>query len=626
VKQWRDVRYKTGFIFILPADSTPTWKIVMLDRRLLLGTVPLTLFVALFAVSAYLGSRISYDTALIGDALNAILLSVLLYAITAYVFAARRAADFLSGLLLVIGAGFALLFISQFRYQDYPETPTFILNLGNASSILPNLNLGTLHPNAAATFLEAIIPLGLAIVIGGRPVVVRILSVLLTLVMLYAFFLTYSRGAYVGLFAAVLTFFAALVLSRLPRGVAIGIVVVLLVGVVGGLIAVFTLNPENLPSFVASAYDTAGSRLTLYRNSLYLARDYAFTGVGLGETFAMTYSRYSLLIRVPFLTYSHSLPLSVWLNQGLLGLVALLGIVGSFYLYVASVIRASSPPTAFHGAWLGVTATLVHGLTDARQYTESPWVMPLLFVVMGLTVAYGQVSMRDEGTVPEVNPRRWLAYAAVAAAVIAGAFFLMRGTFTAAWYTNQGALLETQGELAPGLTDDQRSALYNEAQNQYREALQSDRNYSPAARRLGNLLVKRGNYADAVPLLEGAYPAEITNPAALKGLGLAYVWVGQTEDAARLFALMPPDAQMETELATWGTYRRDELDEPLLAAYAWETLQLIVSEPNPNVWATVGDLYREANATDRARAAYQQALDADPSNEKARDGLEALNL
>ena len=48
----------------------------------------------------------------------------------------------------------------------------------------------------------------------------------------------------------------------------------------------------------------------------------------------MVYARYGLLIVVPFLTYAHNLPLAVWLGQGILGLVAITGIVVVFYLVI----------------------------------------------------------------------------------------------------------------------------------------------------------------------------------------------------------------------------------------------------------------------------------------------------
>ena len=75
---------------------------------------------------------------------------------------------------------------------------------------------------------------------------------------------------------------------------------VVLIVAFGILSALIILGPHI--SVLNSTFAEASIRLQLYRNSLYLIRDYAFTGIGLGSTFAMVYSRYGLLIFVPFLS------------------------------------------------------------------------------------------------------------------------------------------------------------------------------------------------------------------------------------------------------------------------------------------------------------------------------------
>jgi O-antigen ligase len=592
--------------------------------RLLLVTIPLTLFIALFTLSAYLATSASYDPLLVGDSFKAILLSFALFIFIVYFLTTRPFTRFLTLVLILVGGMFALLFISQFAYNLYHDTPSFILSLGRITTLLPDLKLTQLHPNAVATFLEGIIPLSIAFFLRRQQMNARLFSGVMIALMFYALLLTFSRGAFVGLFAALLAFLIAMFLKRLSRPVAYILILGVLAVVGVGVVALLTVDTSTAPPLVASIFRTADSRLTLYRNALYLARDYAFTGIGLGDTFSMVYARYSLLIQVPFLTYPHNLPLAVWLNQGLLGIIALTGIIITFYLFVARVIRLTKPGPLFHGAWLGVTATLAHGLTDARQYTESPWVMPILFIMITLTVALGLIELDEE----RVAISRWRTLrtwaAAAAAFVLVGVVISPRlNTFQAAWYTNQGALEETRGELEPNITDEARKSLYTEAQLQYVAALQADPTYAPASRRLGNLFVQRGNYDDAVPLLEAAYAAEPNNPAAVKGLGLAYVWVGRLEDAERLLLQLPSDAKIEDEMYTWGYFRRDQQDQPLLAAYAWETGQMLGDKLEVPIWLLIGDTYLEANALDRARAAYEHVLGVEPDNQQAIEGLAA---
>jgi hypothetical protein len=355
----------------------------------------------------------------------------------------------------------------------------------------------------------------------------------------------------------------------------------------------------------------------LFLNSLYLAGDYAFTGVGLGDTFAMVYSRYSLLIFVPFLTYAHNLPLSVWLNQGLLGLTALAGTIVAFYVFVRCAHRAA-PPAIFHGAWLGVTATFLHGLTDARQYADSRWVMPMLFVSIGLAVASGRLAIGEAGNRSRSVPRP---IAIGIPIILIALIVLFNRSISATWNTNLGAIDETRAELAPDLTPPQRAAGYASAEASYRTALASDPAWPNANRRLGNLLVNLDRFDAAAPPLEAAFAQEPGYPAAIKGLGLAYVWIGRTQDAARQFLRLDDPTSMVEELFTWANYRREQ-DRPLLSAYALETALAIYPTTHLDVWLLAADMYRQAGQIESARVWYNRVLSSDPNNERA---ITALN-
>jgi O-antigen ligase/tetratricopeptide (TPR) repeat protein len=590
-------------------------------RRSFLPTLPTTFFVLLFGLSAYFGMLTSYDPTLLGDTPLAAMVSIGLFLAAAYLMRTQGLAQAISLILIALCVGLAILFIGQFRYQEYPEMAGVIQRLGDATTLLPNLGLGYLHPNAVATVLEVALPLALAFTLSIRRTTLRLVCALVVLLFLYAIFLTYSRGAYIGLGGAIVV----LVLKRLARPVTWVVMFALALIAIGGVIALYNVNPAEPLPILNRPVD---ARLTLYHNSLYLAQDYAFSGIGLGSTFGNVYSRYSLLIQPVFLTYSHNLLLSVWLNQGLLGLVAFLGIIITFYSYVAHIIGRGRPGVLFHGLWLGVTATLVHGLFDARQYTESVWVMPVLFIALGLTIAYGQLTPAEDADV--LSFRQWirlpLGFAAATIAVLVVLLVIFRAPITAAWLTNQGALRETRAEFTPDLNDDERASLIDRAAAGYQDALVTDPEYAPANRRLGNLLVGRESFDEAVPLLERAYAHEPTNPAAIKGLGLAYVWVGRTAEAAELLKRLPNVQDMANELYTWGYFRSGgEQQKPLLAAYAWETAEMMGGAGNVDVWMQIGGFYEEADALDRARAAYEHVIELDPNNEAAQAALDNLN-
>ena len=53
----------------------------------------------------------------------------------------------------------ALYFITQFGYQNYPETPALIRDLGALTTLPAHLADYTFHPNTVATMLLIVIPL-----------------------------------------------------------------------------------------------------------------------------------------------------------------------------------------------------------------------------------------------------------------------------------------------------------------------------------------------------------------------------------------------------------------------------------------------------------------------------------
>ncbi|HEX2905668.1 MAG TPA: O-antigen ligase family protein [Phototrophicaceae bacterium] len=541
-----------------------------------ISLLPLSLCILLFAVSALFGTLPAYDRSLTQEVLTAILGSTLLYLLAAYGIRSAGAARLVAALLVLFGVVFVLFFIGQFGYWNYVETPAFIQRLGRATTFLPVPYWIFIHPNGAATLLEGLLPLGLALLLSSRKRMERVLWAGTVVVMAYGIFLTFSRGAWLSLALAAGLIGVLVALSRLPRRVTVGLlaggVSLVALAIVTGLM----LGPERLP-FLNSIGSVADSRLTLYRNALHLAGDYAFTGLGLGQSFTMVYSRYSLLIFVPFLLYAHSLPLAVWLGQGLLGLMALLGMIVMFYRLVYRTLRWTQPGALFHGAWLGVTATLIHGLTDARQYIESPWAMPVWFLLFGLAAALARSSFREAALVQVApGPRRWrLAVGAAAALIVLVLIF--NAPLRALWLTNQGAVAETRALLAPDLPQSERDSLNEIALQNYRAALALAPDLPNANRRLGNLYVELKQYAEAVPFLETAAAVEPAYPAAVKGLGLAYVWVGKTDEATQTLARLENRRDLINELNTWSNFWGGA-GQPELAAAAQETANLLARQ------------------------------------------------
>src|SRR5690606_22998528 len=112
----------------------------------------------------------------------------------------------------------------------------------------------------AATFLEALIPLGIGLIFSSRPRWFQGLWAIGVLLMLYAVLLTFSRGAFVALGLTLLLF----ILIRLPSMFRYGLIGLL--GIIG--LALVFVPLDSIP-LLGSGQDWLLSRWDLYRNSLY---------------------------------------------------------------------------------------------------------------------------------------------------------------------------------------------------------------------------------------------------------------------------------------------------------------------------------------------------------------------
>ncbi len=208
-------------------------------------------------------------------------------------------------------------------------------------------------------------------------------------------------------------------------------------------------------------------------------------------------------------------------------------------------------------------------------------------------------------------------------------FVVFNKQILAAWHTNLGALAETRGDsiIQPNISQFERREYLKTARDEYEQALQIDPDYPNANRRLGNLNVNGNAFREAVPLLEKAYAAEPDYPASIKGLGLAYMWMGRTQEAACVLSNLPDVVAMDNELYTWQVFRHEERQD-LLSAYALETAAILENyqQTNMAVWVLIGDRYEAAGKPEMAQQWYSRVLGKDANNTAAADKLKTLGL
>jgi O-antigen ligase len=172
--------------------------------------------------------------------------------------------------------------------------------------------------------------------------------------------LTFSTGGWLGTAVATLVVLAALGHRRIAISVAALAVVAFAVS--SGL-AIAGLLPERLNPL----RQTGGFRIDLWLSSLQMVRDHPLLGVGM-DNFAYLYRQ--IYIREgaaaePNLSHPHNWALNVWLELGLLGLVAFGWLVVRF---VRNALRWTGPRWIAAGALGCMADMLVHGALDNSYF------------------------------------------------------------------------------------------------------------------------------------------------------------------------------------------------------------------------------------------------------------------
>lgn len=531
----------------------------------------------LLSLSSLMSFWTSYNMTLSLPLLNTLLGSIsLFFAIINTHVPPRRIAEG----LVVVATLAAFYFVGQYGYFRFPDEFGRIASLGRLTGLLlPDFTFFVPQPNAVAGFLESSLLLCFMLARqsrGGFRLGWAVAAGLLA----YGLLISGSRGAWVGLLVAVALWLLLLIPNRPARLVIGGGCLIAVVSSVF-LLVQMVLSGSKIPG-LTSTIRTAISRLTLYRNSLYLLGDYPFTGIGLGDTFGMVYSRYQLLIPVPYLTYSHNLFLSTGLALGIMGLVALVWLLIRFYTFVIHVERGGLSKQnlpLFRAAWLGATVTFVHGLTDAPQLAGTGWTLPLLLGVLGVAAALGRLAGEKKeneqlNLVSLAFYRRW-AWLLAAYLVVAVIFWQ---PLLGAWYANLGALQQTKAELSPDLAASTREAAIKSAINNFSSALAVYPAQPVANRRLGLMALDRENFETAAVYLGRAYSQEPGNQATLKALGYAYLWTGQLDLAKPLLRQIDDQSELIEELGNWSTWWASQ-NRPALAESTDEMIDRLSAEP-----------------------------------------------
>lgn len=543
----------------------------LVQYRAALRSIPLHLPWLLFIATALVGVFVSYDFQFSLRKFYLILGGIGLYYALATTQTATARRLVVWGLLLVCAA-IAIFYLTQTDFSAQPIKIGALNQLGlQIHSISPQFGLRMPHPNLIAGILLLGLPYSVALAyaaLRGRRWFAFAAAAFFILLLGLSLLMTTSRGAWLALVALAAggtVVYIAVALARRAGlsarvGIAAGLNLILV-----GLLLIVIIGGARLGSAVIALLGSASGvpRPQLYTQVTQLIQDYVFTGAGL-DTFSPNFSTYTLLINVPFLPHAHNLFLQVWLEQGILGLVAFVWLILAYYVWV---IRRSARMNGLALASVAVfTLILLHGLTDVIFYFSR--VISLMFIPLGLTVS----ALKPFEPLPSalaVRSRRPLLIGAgaLAALLVVAALlaFGQRAQLLASWYANRGAVAQAQAEL-PAIqlpvtaSQVRRRADLTRAQDFFQRALQLDPQNRVAHSRLGLIALDRYDFPQAVTHLEAAYRADKTNRAVVKALGYAYTWTARYDEALPLLRQIPEAAlELGYSAADWQKLGRADL-------------------------------------------------------------------
>lgn len=264
------------------------------------------------------------------------------------------------------------------------------------------------HPNNLGLTMERLLPLGYALGFASLPYLraewgmqdvraVRVVQVVLlgsTLLMGIAVLLSFSKGALIATFVALLIITAAQVEGRGRIFIRPAwLISVVLVGSAVGIGAILFFSTERFDLLGASS----GVRVKTWLSALAMVRDYPLFGVGMDQ-FLRHYPDYihpSLAnTNEQFTSHPHNLLLDVWLRMGVVGVVIFGWLFGRFFRPLlrecVCLFRRQQPHWSplDVGLLAAMSATVVHGLVDNFYF------VPNLAIIFWVYMA-----LREEGEV-----------------------------------------------------------------------------------------------------------------------------------------------------------------------------------------------------------------------------------
>ncbi len=505
-----------------------------------------------FMLSAVIGLALAYDRTP-----AAIQFSLCLAAVVVYLFLLNKsepAAAQRSLLRLTLALVPVLIGVYFLLTNDWARWSEKLAFLKTVTGWLANFQSGLvalqINPNVIGGVMAVMLPLQFAALRYSR----RWVQVVLIGFSVVVLILTQTRGAWLALSLAIGMWIVWRLTMRFTSTQRTARLIWIIAVVLGGLalLALLALTPVG-----RWLIDSSGQRPDIWRNSLALINDYPLTGHGLAG-FEMVYSTYALLVHVGNTMHAHNLWFDVWLNLGLLGVVALAGLT----------LNAIWPrPT--RSAWrmpalIALTTLLLHGLYDDAWLGYGAAALPLLLMPIALATRIEPSPVSTTAAQARHLQPAWGLWSVALLALVIG---LIMPSGRSLVESNLGALAQTQAELSVyhwpeiPIQDALRQSGQvdlSSAKAHYQAALQLDPDNAAANRRLGQIELAEGQYDSACQHMARAFAVAPAQRATRQMTGECYAMQGQLSQAAELWQTIDnQENQFQTRIWWYDAYLGD---------------------------------------------------------------------
>jgi putative inorganic carbon (HCO3(-)) transporter len=245
---------------------------------------------------------------------------------------------------------------------------------------------GFQHPNLLGAFLTVAVPVAISQFLAVDKKInnkaTRIFLALVSCILVWALFLTFSRGAWMGTAIGIIFFVLVMVGQKLNIFARWALIIFAILA--GSLSIDQAFEIKKQMSIVKNESETAEWRVALWREGMYLIKQRPFFGHGL-NTFMPVMENHLIATQSPLAvgysaSYAHNCYLQMAVEVGVLGLSAFIGIMFLLFRKVLLSLPAQKDLRLIMvGLLSGLLAFLVHSAVDINFYSLE---LPLLFWLM----------------------------------------------------------------------------------------------------------------------------------------------------------------------------------------------------------------------------------------------------